>query len=41
MISKDNVKSEHKRIRMELRCGNNYSYYVDANSLLKGEWGGI
>lgn len=29
------------RINMERRTGHNYSYYIDANGLLKGEWGGL
>lgn len=32
---------ERPRIKMERRTGHNYSYYIDANGLLKGEWGGF
>jgi|GEM_PF-1887071 len=41
MISNEETKLEHKRIKIELRKGNYRSYYVDANGLLKGEWGGF
>ena len=30
-----------ERIKMELRYGDHYSYFVDVNGLLKGEWGGF
>lgn len=39
--SKNISNLERSRIKMELRTGHNYSYYVDANGLLKGEWGGF
>ena len=32
---------ERKKIKMELCRSNNKSYYIDANGLLKGEWGGF
>ena len=32
---------ERPRIKLERRTGHNYSYYIDANGLLKGEWGGF
>jgi len=39
----DKIKEEHsnqERIKIECRYGDHYSYFVDANGLLKGEWGG-
>ena len=32
--------SSTQKIKIERRYGNHYSYFVDANGLLKGEWGG-
>lgn len=29
-----------ERVKIEIRYGDHYSYFVDANGLLKGEWGG-
>lgn len=34
-------KDKKKKIKIERRTGNHYSYYVDANNILKGEWGGF
>ena len=33
--------SATQKIKIERRYGNHYSYFVDANGLLKGEWGGF
>ena len=33
--------SATQKIKIEHRYGNHYSYFVDANGLLKGEWGGF
>ena len=30
-----------ERIKIERRNGDHYSYFVDANGLLQGEWGGF
>ena len=35
-----NKDKEKKKIKIERRTGNHYSYYVDANGILKGRWGG-
>ena len=37
----NNENTNPKKIKMELRYGDHFSYYVDANGLLKGEWGGF
>lgn len=34
------IAQKAKTIRIEKRYGDHYSYYVDINGLLKGEWGG-
>ena len=36
--NKDTANQE--RIKIERRYGDHYSYFVDANGLLSGEWGG-
>ena len=41
MTRESETKLERRRIKMELRKGHFKSYYVDANNLLKGEWGGF
>lgn len=40
-IDKKENSANPERIKIELRYGDHYSYYVDANGLLKGEWGGF
>lgn len=32
--------ANQERIKIERRYGDHYSYFVDANGLLSGEWGG-
>lgn len=32
---------EKQKINIVRKMGQNRSYYVDANGLLKGEWGGL
>ena len=36
----NNVMIDCQRIKLERRYGNHFSWFVDANGLLKGEWGG-
>lgn len=33
--------NNQERLKIERRYGDHYSYFVDANGLLKGEWGGF
>ena len=41
-MDKTKEKSNNQeRIKIEIRYGDHYSYFVDANGLLKGEWGGF
>lgn len=41
-MKKSNEETVNReRIKIECRYGNHFSYFVDANGLLKGEWGGF
>lgn len=40
MKKTNDITSNQKKIKMELRYGDHYSYFIDANGILKGEWGG-
>lgn len=37
----NNVTIDSQRIKIERRYGDHYSYFVDANGILKGKWGGF
>ena len=37
----NDITSNSQTIKLELRNGDHYSYYIDANGILKGEWGGF
>ncbi len=41
MEKSNNLVNQSHKINIEIRSGDHYSYYVDANGLLKGEWGGF
>ena len=40
MKKTNDITSNQNKIKMELRYGDHYSYFIDANGILKGEWGG-
>ena len=41
MENSNNSLGQKPKIKIERRYGDNYSYFVDANGLLQGEWGGF
>ena len=35
------MERSESKLKIERHIGNHYSYYMDVNGLLKGEWGGF
>lgn len=39
-LPNEQEKLDDSLLRIEKRKGNNHSFYIDSNGILKGEWGG-